>query len=136
MPEGMTAVVVIGALVRCTNCYCTLAEHDDDLVCPTTHHRVEVSAPASVEPELLLSGKCRNCGRDYSLHVHSKCPKLDLHVVIDADSLERMRRTGHPWLLANLIAGRRGADATGEKFPLAGVRIERVGVGTEVKVMA
>lgn len=48
------------------------------------------------------SSKCVNCGHAEDAHVGDKCPRV-LSVTIDADQLERMRRTGHPRLLKNVL---------------------------------
>lgn len=48
---------------------------------------------------------CHDCLNTKNAHVMGKCPKLGTHVVIDADNLDRVQRTGHPRLLRNLLAG-------------------------------
>ena len=53
---------------------------------------------------------CQSCFRPRHAHVFDRCPKLGLHVVLDAESVQRARETGHPKLLAKvLVGGQRGA---------------------------
>ena len=63
--------------------------------------------------------KCLNCGKPEYAHLRGLCPALDVHVVIDADTLERVRATKHPRLLGAVLSGTtRGV--------MAGIEIEAI----------
>ncbi len=48
---------------------------------------------------------CLKCLRLEREHIRGVCPRLGTHVVIDADNLDRMNRTGHPRLLKAVLDG-------------------------------
>ena len=45
---------------------------------------------------------CINCGRPLIHHLGDRCP-LGIHISIDAFALDRVRRTGHPRLLRDVL---------------------------------
>lgn len=45
------------------------------------------------------------CARHEREHVLGMCPRLSTHLVIDADNIDRVKRTGHPRLLKSMLAG-------------------------------
>ena len=56
---------------------------------------------------MLNTTRCANCGKAQHAHLKgTECPRLDTHVQIDGATLDRLKRTGHPRLLGNLLAGR------------------------------
>jgi hypothetical protein len=53
-----------------------------------------------------MNERCiKNCARLEREHVNGRCPTGTLHVVIDAASVERAKRTGHPRLLRSVLEG-------------------------------
>lgn len=46
--------------------------------------------------------KCANCGKSEHSHMSGKC-QIDLHVDINADTIERFKATGHPKLLGIIL---------------------------------
>lgn len=51
------------------------------------------------------NGLCEACLRDEKHHILGRCPSRPLHINLDAVSLERVLRTGHPRLLGLVVTG-------------------------------
>lgn len=66
--------------------------------------------------------RCIHCGRRGLEHIMRRCPQ-GLSVTLDAATLDRLDRTGHPRLLGMLLSGNKPSDG---KF--SGIEIESVRV--------